>query len=237
MKLRKTINDTLIFIPARSGSKGVKNKNVKDLNGKPLISYTLEFALKNFRKQDIYISTNCDKVIEIAKGYGLIVSEKRPEELCTDDSSIYESITHTINSFERKNIFYEKLIMLQPTTPIRKDSDLKEIINLYNSQYDAVISVVKSKSNPYFTLYEQKKNGYLKKSKKGNYYRRQDCPNVYEFNGSVFMFNINSLKKSYVSGFRKIKKFEMELDYSIDIDDWVDWEVADLLIKRLDKHE
>lgn len=225
------MNDTLIIIPARSGSKGLKEKNYKKLKGKPLISYTLDFAIRNFKKENIYVSTNCEKIIQILKQYDLNIPEKRPEYLSTDESPIYETILHTINLLEKQNRFFKKIIMLQPTSPLRKDSDLKKLMNLYNKDIDAVISVVKSKANPYFTLFELNKNGFLEKSKKGNFHRRQDCPDSFEFNGSIFLFNVESLKRGYISSFKKIKHYEMEPIFSIDIDDSIDWELVKILLK------
>ena len=105
-------DDTLIFIPARSGSKGIKGKNVKKLNGKPLISYTIDFAIRNFRKEDIFISTNCDKVLDISKQYNLNIPKKRLENLSTDESPIYDTLLHTIHELEERNMYYKKLIML-----------------------------------------------------------------------------------------------------------------------------
>ena len=225
------MNDTLIIIPARSGSKGLKEKNYKKLKGKPLISYTLDFAIRNFKKENIYVSTNCEKIIQILKQYDLNIPEKRPEYLSTDESPIYETILHTINLLEKQNRFFKKIIMLQPTSPLRKDSDLKKLMNLYNKDIDAVISVVKSKANPYFTLFELNKNGFLEKSKKGNFHRRQDCPDSFEFNGSIFLFNVESLKRGYISSFKKITHYEMEPIFSIDIDDSIDWELVKILLK------
>lgn len=229
--------DTLIFIPARSGSKGIIGKNIKVLNGKPLISYTLEFALRNFKKEDIFVSTDCDKVLNILDNYNLKLPKKRPENLSSDESPIYDTLLHTIAEFEAKNIYYNKIIMLQPTSPFRKDSDLEKIISSYNKDLDAVISVVKSKSNPYFTLYEENKNGFLEKSKKGDYSRRQDCPKVYEFNGSIFLFSIESLRSGYINSFTKIRRFEMESIYSIDIDEPLDWEIAEMISKKINSNE
>ena len=231
------MNDTLVLIPARSGSKGVKGKNFKELNGKPLISYTLEFAIRNFEKENIYVSTNCEKITEILRQYDLNIPEKRPEHLSTDESPIYETILHTINLLEKQKRIFKKLILLQPTSPLRKDSDLKKLIKLYSKDIDAVISVVKSKANPYFTLFELNKIGYLEKSKKGNYHRRQDCPNTFEFNGSIFLFNVKSLKKGYIGSFKKIKHYEMEPYFSVDIDDDLDWVLSKFLLKRFNKND
>ena len=94
-----------------------------------------------------------------------------------------------------------------------------------------VVSVVKSKANPYLTLYKQS-NDFIKKFKKSNFYRRQDAPNIWELNGSIFLFDINSLKKGYMQNFKKIIKYEMNKIHSIDIDDEFDWNLAELNVKH-----
>lgn len=226
------IKDTLVVIPARAGSKGVKDKNIKKLNSKPLISYTLEYAIRNFEKKNIFVSTNCNQVIEISKKMGLDIPFKRPEELSKDDSPIHETLIHVIEHFEQQGLNFSKLIMLQPTSPFRKELDVHLMCNQFKDKYDLMVSVVIAKSNPYFTLFEDNDDQYLVKSKPSNYFRRQDCPIVYEFNGSIFIFKIASLKKGYINTFQRIKKFEMEEKYSIDIDDEYDWRMAELLMKE-----
>jgi N-acylneuraminate cytidylyltransferase len=95
-----------------------------------------------------------------------------------------------------------------------------------------VVSVKETKSNPYYLLYEEDVAGNLKKSKEGNYIRRQDCPKVWEYNGSIYVININSLKHSHLSNFKKIKKYVMADEYSIDIDTDLDWNLADILLRE-----
>ena len=99
------INDTLVLIPARKGSKGISNKNSKILISKPLISYTLEIAIDSYPLQNIFVSTDDLKIVNIAKDFGIEVPFLRPEELCSDDSPIYDTIIHTIDFFEQKNVF------------------------------------------------------------------------------------------------------------------------------------
>ena len=227
------ISDTLVIIPARKGSKGIKNKNIKKLNSIPLINYTIDFALKNFKKENIFISTNCEVVVNLAKKKGIKIPYKRPEFLCTDESPIQNTLIHTINFFEKQGIYFNKLMMLQPTSPFRKKSDLINLYKLYRDKIDLVVSVVQSKLNPYFNLYEVNENEYLQKSKNIETYRRQDCPKVFQLNGSIYLYNVNSIKTSKISYFKKIIKYEMTQEYSIDIDDEFDWEVAKMLSKKL----
>lgn len=223
---------TLILIPARFGSKGVFRKNIRSLLGKPLITYSIEFA--NIIKEPddlICISTNDKEVITISQNYKNIVLLVRPEELSTDTSGMNEVLIHAINYFENQGIIFDKLLILQPTSPYRDKLDYLLMKKLYDFKTDMVVSVKESKSNPYFNLFEEDNNGYLNKSKNGNFVRRQDCPKIYEYNGSMYLIKINSLKLYGLQGLKNIKKHVMSLEKSIDIDTEIDWIIAENLLK------
>ncbi|TPN87878.1 acylneuraminate cytidylyltransferase family protein [Aquimarina algicola] len=220
----------LVVIPARGGSKGIPKKNIKPLNGKPLISYTIESALQLFSKEDICISTDCDDIAFESEKSGLDIHFKRPTELATDTAGTHEVLLHAINFYEEKGNFYDTLVLLQPTSPFRKSKHIKEALELYNSDVDMVVSVKESKSNPYYNLFEEEQ-GLLKKSKDGHYTRRQDIPKVYEYNGAIYIINIRSLKKGKISAFNKVKKYVMDEISSMDLDNHLDWKICELLIK------
>jgi N-acylneuraminate cytidylyltransferase len=224
----------LILIPARGGSKGVPKKNIKKLIEKPLIFYSIDVARGVTDDSNICISTDDNDIIETVKnGRKLKVPFIRPYELATDTATSYDVMLHAINHYENIGRNYESIILLQPTSPLRLIKHLKEAISLYNSSnVEMVVSVVESKGNPYFNLFEENSRGLLEKSKKANYTRRQDCPKVYEYNGSIYIIDIKSLKKGPVSTFTKIKKYEMEPKYSVDIDTPFDWKIAELLISE-----
>lgn len=225
---------TLILVPARAGSKGLPGKNVKILGDVPLIAHTLNFALTIKSENDlICVSSNDENVLAIAKNYdGIEVPFKRPEELSSDLSSSYEVIMHAINFYEKKGVTFERLLLLQPTSPFRNAEDYINIKSLYKPDCDMVVSVSISKSNPYFNLFEEKTDGYLKKSKESNITRRQDCPEVYAFNGSFYLINIESLKKTGLNEFDKVIKCVMPEERSIDIDNMKDWKIAEFLLKE-----
>jgi N-acylneuraminate cytidylyltransferase len=98
-----------------------------------------------------------------------------------------------------------------------------------------VVSVTKSKSNPYFTLFEENEYGFLEPSKKGVFKRRQDCPDVWEYNGAIYIINIESLKNNNISNFKKVIKFEMDEISSIDLDSYLDWALAETIFKEKGK--
>lgn len=225
---------TLILIPARAGSKGLPGKNVKVLGDLPLIAHTLQFALNIKSELDVVcVSSNDEEVLRIARNHeGVDVPFKRPEELSTDQAGSYEVMMHAISYYESSGVTFENLLLLQPTSPFRIVEDYNSVKKLYTPNCDMVVSVTLSKNNPYFNLFEEESNGYLKKSKDSVTTRRQDCPEVYAFNGSLYLININSLKKTNLQGFKKIIKSVMPEERSIDIDNMRDWKIAEYLINE-----
>ena len=224
---------TLVVIPARSGSKGLPNKNIKLLNGKPLIHYSIEVAQKIFSNEDICISTDSDEYIKIAQQRGLNVPFVRPENLSTDKTTTQDVLLHSLDFYEKKGVFYDYILLLQPTSPFREKHHLEDILMLNNEECDMIVSVKETESNPYYVLFEENKSGLLEKSKKGNFTRRQDCPKVYEYNGSMYLINAKSLKNTLITNFKKIRKYEMHSKYSIDIDNQLDFDFAEFLINKL----
>mgnify|MGYP006112158355 CR=1 FL=1 len=222
----------LFIIPARKGSKGIPNKNTKLLNGKPLINYTLDYASKVSTGLDkVCITTDDNKVKELAKKYDFDIL-KRPSKLATDSSSMNDVVKHVIEKYNRQGIFFKAFIILQPTSPIRHINDFNKIELLYTPEIDMVVSVRKARENPYYLLYEENSSGFIAKSKELIITRRQDAPEVYCLNGSIFMINPKSLDKSDISNFKKLVKFEMPYERSTDIDDSTDWLLTEIFLKN-----
>lgn len=223
----------LYLIVARAGSKGLPGKNTKMLGGKPLIQYSVEFAMNNIKEGDeICVSSNDQEILNIASDLGISIPFKRPEELSTDTSSSYDVILHAIKFYEDQNKHFDSVVLLQPTSPFRKSEDLQKMILSYKEDVEMVVTVKNSKENPYFTLFEENESGFLKKSKEGHFDRRQDCPKVFAFNGSIYLYRISSLKEKKVSEFTKIKKVVMPEERSIDIDTMADWILAEYYLDK-----
>lgn len=223
----------LYLIPARKGSKGLPGKNTKLLGDKPLIEYSIDFALNNVKKGDaLCISTNDETVIAIAESKGITIPFIRPEELANDSASSHDVIIHAINQYEKLNQTFDAVLLLQPTSPFRIQDDFTNLIKEYSVDTDMVVSVKLAKENPYFTLFEENSEGFLNKSKIGNYERRQDCPEVYAFNGSMYLINIESIKKARISELKNIKKIIMPEERSVDIDTLADWTLAEFYLKN-----
>lgn len=222
----------LFIIPARAGSKGLPRKNIKLLNGKPLINYSIEFARKFVPDQYICVSTDGQDIIEALKEIQYEVPFIRPSELATDHSSINDVIKHALNYY--KNRFeVETIVLLQPTSPIRLEKHLTEMMKMWNNELDLLVSVRESHDNPYFNLFEENNNGFLFKSKSSEITRRQDAPKVYAFNGNIYIYNVRIFLEEIPSQDLRIKKYIMnEKKYSIDIDTIEDWYLAEYFLDK-----
>lgn len=221
----------LVVIPARSGSKGVPGKNVKLLAGKPLIYYTIEAARKVFKDEEILISTDDEEIKYCVEKTGIKVPFIRPAWLSSDTAGMRDVLLHALSFIESRGLTPDTLVLLQPTSPFRSSAHIKEALSLYNEDTEMVVSVTETKSNPYFNLFEENIDGWLEKSKNGDYIIRQGCPKVWEFNGGIYIINVESIKKKMISEFVKVRKYVMDRYSSHDIDTVYDWVLAETLIK------
>ncbi len=231
------MKDFLVIIPARAGSKGVPGKNRKILGGIPLIGHTVFAALEVFEPHQICVSTDDLEIIKYVESAGLNVPFVRPDYLSGDDASTHEVILHALDFYKHKELNISTLVLLQPTSPFRKGHHIREALNLYSNCMDMVVSVTKTKANPYFVLFEEDENGYLQKSKKGNFIRRQDAPEVWEYNGAIYIINVESIRQMKLNEFTKVKKYVMEEVSSHDIDTNLDWMIAETIIKNTSGQE
>jgi|ERR1700757_56866 len=226
------LNNTLFVIPARGGSKGIPRKNIKPFCGTPLIYYSIDYARLFTSDENICVTTDDDEIIQVVNNYNLDVPFIRPANLAMDTSGTYEVLLHALAYYEMIGRAFNKIVLLQPTSPLRNFNHLVEMEKVYSSNIDMVVSVSESKANPYYNLFEENEFGYLIKSKPGNFLRRQDCPKVYEQNGSIYLINVASLKSKTFDEFEKIKKIIMEPVFSIDIDTSFDWDLAESILKN-----
>ncbi|HLK28173.1 MAG TPA: acylneuraminate cytidylyltransferase family protein [Puia sp.] len=221
--------DFLFVIPARGGSKGIPGKNIKLLNNKPLIYYSIELARLMTDDEHICVSTDSSEIKACVEKTGLKVPFLRPPYLATDTSGSYEVLEHAVEYYISKGKHYDAIVLLQPTSPLRKKQHVEGCIEKFTEDLDMVASVKESKANPYYNLFEENEKELLTISKgKGQFTRRQDVPKVYEYNGSIYIINIKSLrsKKSFQE-FASVKKYVMEEKYSIDLDTPEDWDYAE----------
>lgn len=221
----------LVIIPARGGSKGIPHKNVKELNGKPLICYSIDVARQLTTDENICVSTDDDVIIKVVEDYGLKVHFKRPAELATDCAGTNGVLLHALEFYEKQGRKYDVVVLLQPTSPFREAKSLKEAVSLYTSDVDMVVSVKEAATNPYYNSFEEGAEGLLVISKgDGTIERRQDAPKVWEFNGSIYVINSTRLKEVGLPKLNRIRKYVMDDLHSIDLDSMLDWYMAEKVI-------
>ena len=125
------------------------------------------------------------------------------------------------------------IILLQPTSPFRTGEHIIEALKLFHPSLDMVVSVKETESNPYYILFEEDDDQYLRKSKSSHAKRRQDVPKVWELNGAIYVINPESIKTKEIGQFDKVIKYEMDSMSSIDIDTPLDWEIAEIISKKI----
>ncbi len=226
------------FIPARKGSQGIRGKNLKKLNGKPLIYYTLKTLSKLKTNSNIFsfISTNDQKLKRYCESQGFKINYSRPHKLSSSKSNIVDTALHGLKWFENfKNIKIDAILLLQPTSPIRKVNEIIMAINHFKKKkLQSLASVSPVKEHPYEIIEENKKKKwkFLKKSKK-NIYRRQEFDNNFYFvDGNFYIVTSNFLrtKKTFIKeNYTKI--FKLKRNWPVDIDNIEDFQVASSLLK------
>ncbi len=226
------MNDTLFIITARGGSKGIPGKNVKPLNGKPLLYYSIDIARHFAKDECICLSTDSEEIIKAANAYGLNVPFVRPAELSGDLAGTYEVLLHALNYYDSKGIKFSKMVLLQPTSPFRKTKDVEECLALMKENVEMVVSVKKPKSNPMAVLFKVEKGKINKLIDNDSGLRRQDANAVVELNGAVYVYDVQALRKAKPSEFRNIAYYVMDEISSVDLDEPFDWQLAEFMIEK-----
>jgi len=229
----------LLTVCARGGSKGVKNKNIKQLMGEPLISHTIKVAKKWNKAAKIICSTDSDRIAEIAIKYGIKVPFMRPKELASDEAGKIAVIRHALLECERiYDTKYDVVVDLDVTSPIRTNKDLNKCLNIFKSKnVDVLLSVVEARKNPYFNMLEINKQGFAEISKKlpNKLLRRQDAPKVYSANASIYFYKRNFLlneKNTSPLSSKKVAVYVMSEISAVDIDNELDFKFIEFLIKE-----
>ena len=219
----------------RGGSKGVSNKNLRMMHGKPLLAYTIDQAIETGLFDHVVVSTDSDEIASAAKLYGAETWFLRPEELASDDAPKIPAIRHAFleaeNYYKKK---YEYLIDLDATSPLRSVNDIKNAFSQFlDENANILFSACIARKNPYFNMSERI-DGELKKVKSIDPLptRRQDAPVVYESNASIYIWNRKSLFQYDTFYTKKTSLYVMPEDRSVDIDTDLDWEIVELLMSK-----
>ena len=230
-QIKKSI---LCTICARSGSKGMPAKNVTVLQGKPLIVHTIEAAKSSGLFDEIVVSSDGDDILEIAKKNGADVFFKRDSALAGDKIGKLDVIRDAfVKSEVQFNKKYDYLIDLDVTSPLRKPEDIVNAFEkLVHYDYDNLITGSPSRRSPYFNLVELNKDGYVELSKNSEVLRRQDSPNTFDMNASIYIWKRKAILEHSKLFVQKTGLYEMPFERSLDIDCEVDFKLVEFMMKE-----
>tara|TARA_B110000879_G_C11060502_1_gene466524 strand:+ start:24 stop:713 length:690 start_codon:yes stop_codon:yes gene_type:complete len=223
--------EILSIIPARAGSKGLHNKNIIDLLGKPLISWTIEASLKSKFITKTIVSSDSDEILKVSKYYGAHTI-KRPNELSEDNTPTEPVVRHVLESLKDD---FDFIILLQPTSPLRDYKAIDSAIELlFKQKENCLISVVKV-DNKILKSFIQSPDGKLIgiHNDRSPFINRQDLPSVYSSNGAIYIINTSFfLKKSSLFIPNGTLPFIMDSNKSLDIDSIEDLKLAEIILKN-----
>ncbi|MCD8014460.1 MAG: acylneuraminate cytidylyltransferase family protein [Lachnospiraceae bacterium] len=222
-------SSVLALIPARAGSKGIKNKNIADLCGKPLIAYSIEAAKHSRYIDDVVVSTDGEAIAGMARLYGADVPFLRPTELASDTSKTIDAVLHAVKFLNEHGRHFDILVLLQPTQPLRTSEDIDMAMEIFfENGEESLVSVTDVDSHP-LLIRSVTKDGKLRPlMSQGSTCRRQDMPRYYCVNGAVYINRISELSKDTSFNDNKIPFF-MERSHSVDIDEPLDLTYAKFL--------
>lgn len=214
------------IIPARSGSKGLKDKNIRDFNGKPLMAHTIEAALMAKIFDKVIVSTDSEVYANVASTYGA-QTVIRPTYLSQDASSTLDVIEYTLlNEIEE----YDYFVLLQPTSPLRNHTHILDAINkVIETGSTSVVSVCKAEHSPMLMSTLEKSmsmDGFIKEK---NNKRRQDLKTFYRINGSIYIMKVKDFIKTKNFYGENSTAFIMDNLSSVDIDNEIDFIIAECL--------
>lgn len=233
MKINKHFTN-IAFIFARKDSKGLKNKNIKNLHGKPLIAWTIETAKKSKLIDKVFVSTDCELIADISKQYGADVPFIRPKSLAKDNTPELMAWQHAINFIINKmNMTFDNFISLPCTSPLRHVEDIDNAIKAFCKQNpDLLISVTESNRNPYFNMVSKDEHGFCKRVIEPDeiVHNRQHARKVWDITTVIYISNQEYIMSSHDILSGKVYAFDIPRERSLDIDTELDFKHAEYLI-------
>lgn len=222
---------TIAFIFARGGSKGLPNKNIKLLNGIPLIGHSILLAKEIKEIDQVYVSTESSKIKEISLSYGAKIIN-RPKKLAEDDSPEWLSWRHAINWMKKEKIACDCFVSLPTTSPLRSKEDIISCIECFKKGSQMVITVTKANRKPDFNMISRNEKGISTLLKKGKYSRRQDAPEIYDITTVAYVTSPKNILKNDNIFSGDTNSVIIPKERAIDIDDEIDFLIAETLYDK-----
>lgn len=225
----------IAIITARSGSKGIKDKNIKELNGIPLIAYTIKAAIASNMFEEVMVSTDSEEYAKISKKYGANVPFLRSKETSTDTAGSWDVVKEVLSNYANQGIFFDTICLLQPTSPLRISQDIIEGYSLYEEKCaNAITSVCEMEHSPLWAMTLDKSLSLQEyRLNQNNNFPRQQLPRFYRINGALYIRRIKYSKNGVC--FYHGNEFALIMDRkrSVDIDTEDDFKYAEFLIKNI----
>lgn len=223
---------TIATVCARGGSTGLPGKNIRPLHGQPLIAHTIAQARACPGIDGVYVSTDDPSIAEAARAAGAIVPYLRPPHLATATAAKIPVIVDLVEELERQGVGVERIVDLDPTSPLRDIADITACMALLNDETDCVITAYPAEKNPYFNMVERDAAGtvHLSKTIEGRpVVARQQAPDVFAMNASIYVWHRHSLGAGLWQG--RTRLHVMPRERSIDVDSLLDFRMVEMLME------
>lgn len=227
----------LSIIPARGGSKGLTKKNIRILLGKPLIAWTIDQALKSRYVDKIIVSTDDEEIANVSREYGAEIPFMRPKELATDDSKVIDTVLHALDFFEKRNLNFDYVALIEPTSPLRKDDDIDKAIKKLIDNEDIAESLISLGEivleHPQYAK-RIDENGYVWPYLQIEQYvsSRQKLPKVFFPYGVIYISKVSAIKKHKSVYPDRILPFVIERWQNYEVNDIWDFLCVEAILKE-----
>ncbi|MBQ4531289.1 MAG: acylneuraminate cytidylyltransferase family protein [Lachnospiraceae bacterium] len=226
----------IAIIPARSGSKGLPDKNIRELCGKPMLAYSIEAAKKSGKIDVVHVSTDSEHYAEIAREYGADVPFLRREELSSDTATTWDAVRFVLEEYKKLGKQFDVVTLLQPTSPLRIAEDITNASKLYFlKSATAVVGVCEMEHSPLWSNTLSKNlsmDGFLSKATN---VQRQKLDTYYRINGAIYMMDSQIIINRQEIYGEKSYAYIMPKERSIDVDDLMDFKIAEMYMKEREK--
>ena len=223
----------IAIIPARSGSKGIKDKNIKELCGKPLMAYTIEAAIKSGQFSEVMVSTDSEKYAALARKFGASVPFLRSKITATDTASSWDMVDEVLGQYEKNGQVYDTFCLLQPTSPMRTSEDITAAYTLYKEKADfSVVSVCEAEHSPLWCGHLPENHEFVDFIGLENMKQRQAGSKFYRLNGAIYIVNCKKFKTDQFLYQKGSFAYVMSQERSIDIDTLIDFRFAEIMMQE-----
>ncbi|MHC4677063.1 MAG: acylneuraminate cytidylyltransferase family protein [Planctomycetota bacterium] len=222
-KNRNSRSVLLGVIPARGGSKGLRNKSLRKVLNRPLIAYTVEHALTYREIYKSIVTTDSSRIAKVARQYGAEVPFIRPKELAEDNTPMLDVLKHALIHCEQLySVRVKGIVLFDPTSPVRKKTDIRKMIDVFlDKEPDLVVAAARCKRNPHFHMLKINSSGYAQSASKGNFTCRQDAPVVFDITNTCWIFSRRAVLRCWRMPRRtilyEIDSFYVDIDHEEDL--------------------